>query len=80
MIRGEVDDSLPLRLSNHQWVDLRTNSDSGLDGLADALKDQLGVTVVNKKTGPQKKKPIKWTQDDLKKFALPGLLVLIALA
>ena len=80
LIRGEEDDSVPLRLSNHQWVDLRTNADSGLDGLADALKDQLGVTVVNKKVEPQKKKSIQWSPDDLKKFALPGLLVLMALA
>ena len=79
LIRGEEDDSVPLRLSNYQWVDLRTNSDSGLDGLADALKDQLGVTVANKKMEPQKKKPIQWQQGDLKKFALPGLLALIAL-
>ena len=41
LIRGEEDDSVPLRLSNYQWVDLRIHSDSGLDDLADALKDQL---------------------------------------
>jgi len=80
LIRGEEDDSVPLRLSNHQWVDLRTDSESGLDGLADALKDQLGVTVVNKKMGPQKQRDIQWSSNDLKKFALPGLLALIALA
>ena len=80
LIRGEEDDSVPLRLSNHQWVDLRTNSESGLDALADALKDQLGITVVNKKIEPQKKEPIQWSPEDLKKFALPGLLALIALA
>ena len=61
-------------------MDLRTDSDSGLDGLADALKDQLGVTVVNKKMEPQKKEPIQWSPEDLRKFAVPGLLVLIALA
>jgi len=80
LIRGEEDDSVPLRLSNHQWVDLRTDSDSGLDRLADALKDQLGVTVVNKKMRPQKKEPIQWLREDLRKFAVPGLLVLIAFA
>lgn len=80
LIRGEEDDSVPLRLSNHQWVDLRTDSDRGLDRLADALKDQLGVTVVNKKMGPQKKEPIQWLREDLRKFAVPGLLVLIAFA
>lgn len=79
LIRGEEDDSVPLRLSNHQWVDLRTNSDSALDELADALKDQLGVTVVNKKMGSQKQKPVRWLPEDLKKFVLPGLLALIAL-
>ena len=59
LIRGEEDDSVPLRLSNYQWVDLRIHSDSGLDDLADALKDQLGVTVVNKKMELQRQRAIQ---------------------
>ena len=47
LIRGDEDDSVPLRLSSHQWVDLRRNYNNGLDGLADALKDQLGITAVS---------------------------------
>jgi len=59
LIRGEEDDSVPLRLSNYQWVDLRIHSDSGLDDLADALKYQLGVTVVNKKMELQRQRAIQ---------------------
>jgi len=48
LIHGDEDDSIPLRLSNHQRVDLRENFEQGLDELADALKDHLGVTVEHK--------------------------------
>src|SRR5512147_2785442 len=39
LIHGDEDDSIPLRLSNHQRVDLRRNFGTGLDSLADALSD-----------------------------------------
>ena len=48
LIRGDEDDSIPLRLSNHQRVDLRRDFNSGLDELANALRDHLGVTAVHK--------------------------------
>ena len=48
LIRGEEDDSIPLRLSNHQRVDLRRNFQSGLDELANALSDQLSITAVHR--------------------------------
>src|SRR5215217_4401123 len=34
LIAGEEDDSIPLRLSDHQRVDLRSNFNNGLDQLA----------------------------------------------
>src|SRR6266508_5654918 len=43
LIRGDEDDSIPLRLSNHQRVDLRRNFGNGLDSLADALNEHEGV-------------------------------------
>ena len=79
LIRGDEDDSIPLRLSNHQWVDLRRNFEDGLDELAGALSDHLGITVVNKDLRQQTKEPFKLKPEDLKKFALPGLLALIGL-
>lgn len=79
LIRGDEDDSIPLRLSNHQWVDLRQNYESGLDQLADALKDQLGITAVNIKIKQETREPFQLTSENLKKFALPGLIVLIGL-
>ena len=80
LIRGDEDDSIPLRLSNHQWVDLRKNYDNGLDELADALKDHLGITAADQETKQQQKKPVKFTTDDLKKFAVAGILASIGLA
>src|SRR6266545_1237277 len=48
LIHGDEDDSIPLRLSNHQRVDLRRNFGDGLDSLADALNEHLGVTSVQR--------------------------------
>src|SRR6266498_4619817 len=39
LITGDEDDSIPLRLSNHQRVDLRRNFQAGLDELANALRE-----------------------------------------
>jgi TolB protein len=80
LVHGDEDDSIPLRLSNHQWVDLRKNYDNGLDELADALRDHLGITVVHKEIKQQVKGPLSIKPEDLKKLALPGLLALIGLA
>jgi TolB protein len=74
-IRGDEDDSIPLRLSSHQRVDLRRNFNAGISELEKALKDHLGVTAVQKLpkiTTP--KKPI-----DMKKFILPGILAAIGI-
>lgn len=80
LIHGDENDSVPLRLSSHQRVDLRRNYNKGLDELTGALKDHLGVTAINKKIKQPEKKPIKIAPQDLRKFALPALLVLIGLA
>ena len=79
-IRGDENDSIPLRLSSHQRVDLRRNFSKGLDNLANALKDHLGVTSVNIRINAEVRKPSKSpVMLDLKKFALPAALVLIGL-
>ncbi|MEP7134235.1 MAG: TIR domain-containing protein [Chloroflexota bacterium] len=79
-IRGDENDSIPLRLSSHQRVDLRRNFSTGLDNLANALKDHLGVTSVNIKINAEVRKPSKPPVTiDLKKFGLPAVLVLIGL-
>ena len=79
-IGGDENDSIPLRLSSHQRVDLRRNFSKGLDQLTDALKDHLGVTAVNKKIkAPAKKSFTLPSTANLKKFALPAGLVLIGL-
>jgi len=74
-IVGDEDDSIPLRLSSHQRVDLRRNFTSGLDELEKALKDHLDITAVRKLPKIQ-----KTTQAlDLKKFILPGILGAVGL-
>lgn len=75
LIRGDEDDSIPLRLSSHQRVDLRRYFNDGLDHLETALRDHLGATGVHKlpkKSGPSQ--PV-----DFKKFVLPGVLAVIGL-
>src|SRR5690242_6665049 len=79
LINGDEEDSIPLRLSDHQRVDLRRNFQDGLDELTNALKHQLGVTEVIRRKKQEVKKPAI-SQADLRKFALPGLLALIGLA
>jgi len=78
LIHGDENDSIPLRLSSHQRVDLRRNFTSGLDQLAEALKDHLGVTLVNKKIKLEKKQATA-VPLNLKKYALPAALVLVGL-
>jgi len=43
LIEGDDHSSTPLRLANHQRVDLRTKFESRVDELADAIKDYIGV-------------------------------------
>jgi len=80
LIHGDESDSVPLRLSSHQRVDLRHNFNRGLDELANALKDHLGVTAINKKIKAPTKQPASLlSPENLKKFGLPAVLVLVGL-
>ena len=79
LVAGEEDDSIPLRLSNHQYVDLRSHFDHGMDELANALQDHLGTTKVIRRKPQATETPFSVSTADLRKFALPGLLVLVAL-
>ncbi len=78
LIHGNANDSIPLRLSSHQRVDIHGNMNRGMDELASALNDFLGATAVSKR--PKQKRSFEIKPADLKKFALPSLLVLIGLA
>ncbi|MGZ9133451.1 MAG: toll/interleukin-1 receptor domain-containing protein, partial [Nitrospira sp.] len=75
LIRGDEDDSIPLRLSSHQRVDLRRNFNDGLDQLESALRDHLGATAVHRL--PKKTSSLRAV--DLKKFVLPAVLAGIGL-
>ena len=79
LVSGDEDDSIPLRLSNHQYVDLRRNFHQGIDELANALHDHLGTTKIIRRRKPEPPAPGNIAPADLKRFVLPGLLVLIAL-
>jgi TolB protein len=78
LLSGDEDDSIPLRLSNHQHVDLRSQFDVGMDDLANALQDHLGTTKIIKRKRQEPKESANLPLD-LRKFALPGLIALIAL-
>jgi len=81
LIEGDDFTSTPLRLANHQRVDLRTKFEAGLDELAAALRDYIGVKeeiatqthIAVKETKPPK------PAVDLKKFGIPALLALVGL-
>jgi TIR domain len=44
LIRGDEHSSIPFRLVNHQYIDMRNNQKAGLDDLVDALSKYLGHT------------------------------------
>jgi TolB protein len=77
LIDGEEDDSIPLRLASHQRVDLRQDFNAGLDQLASALKEHLGVTAVHQL--PKQNQP-KMDSAIIKKAVLAGVLTLAGLA
>jgi len=78
LIHGDEDDSIPLRLSNHQRVDLRRHFSDGLDSLADALREHLGETAVQRL--PEQTKSSSFDPRSLQKYVLPGVLALIGFA
>ena len=81
LIEGDDNTSTPLRLANHQHVDLRTRFEAGLDELAAAIRDYIGVKeeiatqnhVAVKETKPPK------PAVDLKKLVIPALFALVGL-
>jgi TolB protein len=77
LIRGDEDDSIPLRLSSHQRVDLRRNLDEGLDELARALNNQMGIAAVPKR--PKQPQKTNFDPAIFRKIALPALLTLFVL-
>jgi hypothetical protein len=79
LVSGDEDDSIPLRLSSHQRVDLRQNFNPGMDELANALNDHLGTTKIIKRKKQETKQPLNLSAADLRKFALPALAAFIAL-
>jgi len=81
LIEGEDDTSTPLRLTNHQRVDLRTKFESGLDELALALKEYIGVKqeIATKSFPAVKKTTPAQLPVDLKKIALPALIALVGI-
>jgi TolB protein len=81
LIEGDDDTSTPLRLANHQRVDLRTKFEAGLDELATALKEYIGIKQeiatqnnIDVQQIRHPKPPL-----DLKKFGVPALIVLVGL-
>ena len=78
-IRGDENDSIPLRLSAHQRVDLRRNIEKGLDYLADTLKNFLGTASVSKSITQPKSALFDVTKIGAKKLALPALIVIAGL-
>lgn len=78
LIHGDEDDSIPLRLSNHQRVDLRRDFNGGLDALANALREHLGTTAVHRLPTPVK--PSSVDPARFGRFLLPGFLTFFALA
>lgn len=79
LIRGDEDDAIPLRLSNHQRVDLRQHFDRGMDELSNALNDHLGTTKVIKRKKQEPQQSVSISPANLKKFALPALIAFLGL-
>jgi TolB protein len=81
LIEGDDHTSTPLRLVSHQRVDLRTRFESGLDELAIAIKEYIGV---KEEIATQSQVNIKVPRPttpalDLKKYGVPALIALVGL-
>ena len=78
LIEGDEHASTPLRLANHQRVDLRTKFESGLDELAQAIKEYIGIKdEIAAQVQPAwqgVKMPIPLV--DIKRFAIPVVIAL----
>ncbi len=81
LIEGEDFSSTPLRLANHQRVDLRTKFEGGLDELAAAIRDYIGIkqeiasqTNIRLDQTRPPKPPL-----EMKKIGVPVLIALVGL-
>ncbi|HAV77921.1 MAG TPA: hypothetical protein DCX53_11280 [Anaerolineae bacterium] len=79
LVHGDENASIPLRLSSHQHVDLRSNFNYGISYLSETLNDFLGVTL-ERKLPRQKKKILDLSKINYKKIGLPGLIAVIGVA
>lgn len=80
LIEGDDHTSTPLRLISHQRVDLRTRLEAGLDELADALKDYIGVKrEIVEQSQPVLTQTKAKPPADLKKLGVPALIGLVGL-
>lgn len=81
LIEGDDYTSTPLRLANHQRVDLRTKFESGLDELVAAIRGYIGIKqeIETQSHVALKKARTAKPAVDLKKFGLPALLALVGL-
>jgi hypothetical protein len=79
LIEGDDFASTPLRLANHQRVDLRTNFESRLDELANAVKEYIGVKEKIATLSHAVLKDIATNKPaiDVRKFAMPALIALV---
>jgi len=81
LIEGDDNTSTPLRLASHQRLDLRRNFEHGLDELADAIKEYIGVKqeITSQIKLSAEQKAVTKPAVDFKKYALPATLVLVGL-
>lgn len=81
LIEGEEDTSTPLRLANHQRVDLRTKFEAGLNELATAIKDYIGVKqeIANQTQTFKKEASPRGATFDFKKYTVPALAALVGI-
>ena len=81
LIEGNEDASTPLRLANHQRVDLRTKFESGLDELTQAIKKYIGVKediAAQGKPVAQKTRQSK-PSVDAQRLAIPAVIALLVI-
>jgi WD40 repeat protein len=77
LVSGDEDDSIPLRLSSHQRVDLRRNFNDALDELANARKEHLGMTAVHRI--PRSEKQSTFDPASLRKILLAGVIAVFGI-
>jgi hypothetical protein len=81
LIEGDDHTATPLRLASHQRVDLRTKFEAGLDELASALKDYIGIKqdIASQSQVNFRRIAAKPTIG-LKKYGLPALIAAAGIA